>query len=275
MTCYLRNGTKARRAVPCDHDAIIQGKNTACCDPDDQCLTNGLCRDPGVSNITNFVWFFGSTDLTFQDPSSGNYCDKVNNRNNHLIFKCPEPEKWCCDTGEPAPPEDRVNRTNTTCCNISDLVFTAPEPAVYTTAAYSGLAFTVKTLTTVSLPTVSFISNATGTPAPSASGTGLAAAPSSSTPSLAIGLGTGLGGGAVIALGLGWFFLRRRRKTMSESPEIEVATEEPPEMTGQDIAETSGKERFEIQGKDPPVEVIGDVYRAELPATTDRAEVRG
>ncbi|KAF2025209.1 hypothetical protein EK21DRAFT_116999 [Setomelanomma holmii] len=103
MTCYLRNGSKARHAVPCDHTAILQGKHTACCDPDDQCLTNGLCRDPAVNDITNFVWFFGNTDVTFQDPSSGNYCDKVNTGNNHLIFKCPEQEKWCCNTGDPAP----------------------------------------------------------------------------------------------------------------------------------------------------------------------------
>jgi hypothetical protein len=54
----------------------------------------------------------------------------------------------------------------------------------------------------------------------------------------------------------------------------EAASEERPEMTGQDIAETSGKERFEIQDKDPPVEVIGDVYRAELPAEEDGGRMR-
>jgi hypothetical protein len=78
MTCYLRNGTRARRALPCNHTAIAQGGHTACCDPDDECLTNGLCRDPAANEVQNFVWFFGCTDMTFQDPACGNYCDKAN-----------------------------------------------------------------------------------------------------------------------------------------------------------------------------------------------------
>lgn len=67
-----------RLALPCNHTAIVENKHTACCDPDDQCLSNGLCRDPEANNIQNFVWFFGCTDRTFQDPACGNYCDKYN-----------------------------------------------------------------------------------------------------------------------------------------------------------------------------------------------------
>lgn len=80
MACYLRNGTKARRALPCNHTAIVEGHHTSCCEPNDLCLTNGLCRDPAVNELTNYAWFFGCTDPTFKDPSCGTYCDKFNSK---------------------------------------------------------------------------------------------------------------------------------------------------------------------------------------------------
>jgi hypothetical protein len=43
-------------------------------------------------------------------------------------------------------------------------------------------------------------------------------------------------------------------------------------MADQEIAEKGSKERYEIQDKEPPVEVVGDMFRAELSATSERAE---
>ncbi|KAH7377262.1 hypothetical protein BKA66DRAFT_467787, partial [Pyrenochaeta sp. MPI-SDFR-AT-0127] len=227
MACYLRNGTKARRALPCNHTAIVEGRHTSCCDPDDLCLTNGLCRDPAANELTNFAWFFGCTDPTFKDPSCGAYCDKVNSGNNHLMFQCPQPETWCCNTGAPAPAEDRINRTNTTCCSISELLFKAPEPTVYTVALYSGTPFSVGTLTrattaslnSTTVPTVSStassVSSASSVSVSSTRGASAPPAPQSTSPSLAIGLGTGLGAFALLALAGGSFFIWRRRKRAS------------------------------------------------------------
>jgi hypothetical protein len=80
MTCYLRNGTASPKAAPCDHNAVLQNRHTGCCDPGDLCLTNGLCRNPNVNDLTNYAWFFGCTDKTFNDPACGNYCDTVNSK---------------------------------------------------------------------------------------------------------------------------------------------------------------------------------------------------
>ncbi|KAH8733087.1 hypothetical protein GQ44DRAFT_19737 [Phaeosphaeriaceae sp. PMI808] len=273
MACYLRNGTKARRALPCNHTAILEGRYTSCCDPNDQCLTNGLCRDPAANELTNYVWFFGCTDPTFKDPSCGTYCDKANKENNHLIFQCPEPDTWCCNTGAAAPVEDRVNRSNTTCCSITDLVFKAPAPVVYTTALYSGTPFPIVTLATRSTLRSSnstALSTALSTTRSVNTGATEASSTSQSTPpSLAVGVGAGLGGGAAIALAVGWV-LWRRRKRENKTPSTELTSNDRAEMTDQNIVETSGKTRFEIQDKDPPAELMGDFSRAELPSPTAR-----
>jgi hypothetical protein len=155
------------------------------------------------------------------------------------------------------------------------LVFKAPMPVIYTTALYSGTPFPIVTLLTKSL---TLSSNSTSSPSISkAANTAIATSsasasvtPDPATPSLAIGLGTGLGGGAVIALGVGWFFLWRRRKREDKTAKTEPTSDKPPEMMDQSVAEKSGKERFEIQDQDPPTEVVGDMYRAELPASTER-----
>ena len=74
----------------------------------------------------------------------------------------------------------------------------------------------------------------------------------------------------MIALGVAWLFLWRRRKRANKAEVAEPSSDEIPEAAGQGIAETSGKERYEIQDKDTPTEVMGDMYRAELSATTER-----
>jgi hypothetical protein len=110
---------------------------------------------------------------------------------------------------------------------------------------------------------------ATATDAPST----LGGADPTPTHSLAIGLGTGLGVGVVVALGLGWVLMRRRRQRQ-ERTSPESTNDEYREMAGQDIVETGGRERLtekdgkevaELQDTERSAEVIGDVYRAELP----------
>jgi hypothetical protein len=76
MTCYLRNGTQSPSAVPCDNNAVLEGRHTSCCDPGDTCLSNGLCRAKNVDNKTNYAWFWGCTDPDFKDPVCANHCDE-------------------------------------------------------------------------------------------------------------------------------------------------------------------------------------------------------
>ena len=75
-------------------------------------------------------------------------------------------------------------------------------------------------------------------------------------------------------MAVGWFFLGRRKKRTADVALSELTNDGRPEMTAQDVAERSGKERFEIQDKDPPIEVEGDLYRAELPTMTEREDTR-
>jgi hypothetical protein len=77
-TCYYKANTKSLKTAPCNHTALDEGKHTQCCEPGDLCLTNGLCREETVNNITNYAWRFACTDKDFKDPSCGtDYCDKI------------------------------------------------------------------------------------------------------------------------------------------------------------------------------------------------------
>lgn len=93
---------------------------------------------------------------------------------------------------------------------------------------------------------------------------------------LAVGLGLGLGlsTAAVVV-----WYTRRRNKIAKAKKAAAVtaarpAGEERREMTAQEIVEKESKERYEIQDREPPNEVVGDMYRAELSATSERAENR-
>ncbi|KAF2728700.1 hypothetical protein EJ04DRAFT_556570 [Polyplosphaeria fusca] len=125
-TCYFSNQQEVddQRYVPCDHNAVAEGKHTVCCESGDSCLTNGLCLSQ--SNQSDYNWRIACTDKTFEDPACLKYCTSEDDQTSdtYVVWKCPEPRKWCCGQAG----------KNTTCCD-TDLVFEADEPVVYTTAA--------------------------------------------------------------------------------------------------------------------------------------------
>lgn len=97
------------------------------------------------------------------------------------------------------------------------------------------------------------------------------------TNALGIGLGAGLGGGALLALIVGWYSWRRK-KTKKAAAAAELSGTPVgggrKEMPDQEVTEKGSKERYEIQDQEPPTEVAGDMFRAELSATSERTENR-
>jgi Tfp pilus assembly protein FimV len=145
-------------------------------------------------------------------------------------------------------------------------VFKAPWATVVATASWSGTPLPIATLIS-SAPTQSAIATATD------AASTLGDVDATPTHSLAIGLGTGLGVGVVIALALGWVVMRRRRQR-KEKTSTKSTNHGYGEMAAQDIVETDGRERLtekdgkevaELQDTGKSAEVVGDVYRAELP----------
>jgi hypothetical protein len=175
------------------------------------------------------------------------------------------------------PERQRVNRTNTVCCSITEQVFKAPWPTILAPAEYSGtgtplpiMFLTGSAASQIFTPSATDSLAATST---SATSTPLQKAPHNS--SLGAGLGAGLGCVAVIALGLGWLILhckKNRRATGVISNDF--TSEHGLLMTvAPDIAEKGGTERFyEHRGKETsemhvaeaPSKSTGDVHRAEL-----------
>ncbi|KAH8726582.1 hypothetical protein GQ44DRAFT_758549 [Phaeosphaeriaceae sp. PMI808] len=264
MSCYMRPNERATKSTPCDHDALRAGNHTQCCEPGDKCLSNGLCREETVNDATNYASRFACTDKTFKDPTCGaQYCDRIL-----------DDELWCCQTGPIPPYEDRVNRTNTSCCSIKSLQFKAANPTVFTTASLYGSVFSIATL----LPSsISNRSSVITTPSPSnslpitSSSSSAPAVPAAGTPTLAIGLGAGIGSFAAILLGIGSFCLWRRRKTVSGTPKSttpanELSENSLAEVPNQDIAEMTGREYRAQPVTSPvsPVELWTPVERVEL-----------
>ncbi|KAF1842225.1 uncharacterized protein K460DRAFT_180448 [Cucurbitaria berberidis CBS 394.84] len=264
-SCYLKVGSISEKIVPCNHTAISEGKHTSCCEPDDLCLTNGLCRNPTVNEATNYAWRFGCTDATLADPSCGNYCNNITNDfDNQLTWKCSGDETWCCNTGEPGPAKGRYNRTNTTCCSISELLFHAANPTVYTTASLMSLSFSIDTWMASATASSTTISNITV-------GASASAPPEARrSNSLAIGLGTGLGAVAAIVLGVG-FLLFRRRKRRANEPQEEIKEHGCAEVMSNCVVElTATKEPMEMMVAQPPSEMDTSVEPVEMPGGEER-----
>lgn len=133
----------------------------------------------------------------------------------HGIYYCLQKNSWCCPTGQ-------INTgptINTTCCNNTDLTFTAADPVVYTTANINFVSTMRASATPVSLQTqssartsgssVSFNSQATAT---SASNSGTTSSNSSGPKKVAIGVGVPLGILLAIALGvIAWLVLKNKK----------------------------------------------------------------
>jgi hypothetical protein len=210
-----------------------------------------------------------------------------------LAFQCPGTNTWCCNKGDIPHQVDRINRTNTACCSVTELLFKAPAPSVYATAAYlaqSGIPFSIATLVP-STPTTS-ASSTNGAQASTS-----ATSHSTSSSALTIGLGAGLGGGAAIILALGWVLMLRRWRRSAGSSLSELPNDDHSGLTKQDLIKRSGSRhfeladsgtryelqegvaRFELQGrnkpyelqeKDSPTEKMGHMDAVELPVTPER-----
>jgi hypothetical protein len=92
--CYDYNGVQynnSRIKIPCNTTAIENGKHSACCAPDDLCLTNGMCRNQGDDQIgKNYYWREGCTDATFEDSACPQYCNYSEGQNLHLGVLLPK-----------------------------------------------------------------------------------------------------------------------------------------------------------------------------------------
>jgi hypothetical protein len=77
---------------------------------------------------------------------------------------------------------------------------------------------------------------------------------------------------AVIVLLIMWYWHREKKKKLRVSAPApsEAVGDERKELAGEVVVEKSGDQRYEIQDKEPPTEVAGDMYRAELSATAER-----
>jgi hypothetical protein len=77
--CYGIDGTPYvtfDRYIPCNATAAALGKQTACCAPGDNCLTNGLCQGQSDSKAKrNLFWRNGCTDPTWNDPACAKQCE--------------------------------------------------------------------------------------------------------------------------------------------------------------------------------------------------------
>lgn len=222
--------------------------------------------------------------------------------NHQLAFSCDESDTWCCykGAGVDQKPGERINRTNTKCCSVSEQVFKAPWATVIATATFSGTPLAIATLMS-DAPSDAITTISTSSAAPTA--TGAPNTPPSTSNSLAIGLGVGLGGGAaLIALALGWVFMRRRKRRNNEKAPDEFTSDDHmrPELSGQDhvvaekdvggdngwiakdnkekMAAMNGYERVELQDTELSAELTGDGYRVELPGSPvvdkSRAELK-
>ncbi|CAI6336704.1 unnamed protein product [Periconia digitata] len=132
MSCFARNGSSFDSTVPCNPDALAEGKHTSCCANGDLCLTNGMCRSQEDERFGGNQYFrVGCTDKTWNDPACANYCEgRETGGKSARIFNCLKPKSWCCTL----PTQGNTNQVNLDCCDQSEFTFEAPDPVAYTTA---------------------------------------------------------------------------------------------------------------------------------------------
>jgi hypothetical protein len=156
---------------------------------------------------------------------------------------------------------------------MTDLVFKAPSAFVYTTALPSGTPMSIATL--VSSTALAVLNS---TFAASATSSATSSTPTATQPAVVqrqafkIGIGLSVSGTAVIVLLIMWYWHWEKKKKMRASAPApsEAVGDERKELAGEVVVEKSGDQRYEIQDKEPPTEVAGDMYRAELSAMAER-----
>ncbi|KAF3041989.1 hypothetical protein E8E11_000946 [Didymella keratinophila] len=267
VQCFYKSGNPAlTKPAPCNLTAVAEGKHTACCASDELCMSNGLCRNATSTPKTNFYWRGGCTDPTFQDPSCPNYCSLKNPWEDLLIWQCGS-EDWCCNNGGAAPEEERYDKTNLTCCTMSQFAFSAPSPTLIATATYLGEVFSVASLSAPTTALSETLSSSTHSLTPttsvqttstSAAETAVSPPSKSSTSPAAVGAGVGVGVAAAILIAAvsAWWLRRRRRRSRSQQG-------------------VHQGERTELPAAEHRVEVPVEKYRAELTSNAEPQELHG
>lgn len=285
-TCYSLTGLESPfdsiTYIPCNITAVENGQHSACCAPDDLCLSNGLCKfnNPNPSANFNEYWRVACTDPTYEDPACPKQCATIERDDpdmpTHLVFKCPGDGKWCCATGNlnTFPGKGTVN---TTCCDIDDLAF-AEDGIVYTTAQKATLdlktsSTSIETSTqsqsiveatqtaeqattavfTASAVTLESAATATSTSSPTP-------APSDSNSSIptAVGAGVGIPFGCALLIALVWLILRHRRLKRERGERFGDESHEDVRRTHPHAfwVEPGGKElAVELEAQKDPVEI--------------------
>lgn len=184
---------------------------------------------------------------------------------------------WCCNNGGAAPEEQRYDKTNLTCCTMSQFTFSAPSPTLVATATYLGEVFSVPSLVpsvsasetpissgTSSAAAQSFAPTTSSTPPPS---TSAAETTSTSTPSksgsspAAIGAGVGVGvAAAILIAAVGAWWLRRRKRSRSQQGFLPNGPAELP-AAEQKVEAPVEKYRAELMSNARPQELHGETMR--------------
>lgn len=172
--------------------------------------------------------------------------DSIDKPDTQAVFYCQSGTSWCCMPREGV--KDLTTVTNTTCCSISDLQFTAPSPSVYTFAQDLATRTAIPADSNLATQTSNMQSTDTASPTNSqqaAQTTGNSSTTSGSNSRIGIYVGVPVGVVAFIALlAIGWLVLRKRRRThKGPSPEAKqysysahVDAERPSEMPNEGIA---------------------------------------
>ncbi|KAF9738976.1 hypothetical protein PMIN06_007759 [Paraphaeosphaeria minitans] len=270
-TCYGRDGKPDLKFLPCNQTAVLEHKHTSCCKEDEKCFTNGLCRHAALGADTNYYWLEACTDPTFKDPACPPW-DPCRHADN-LYWKCLDSKAWCCNNGGPSNVKERNGHINTTCCNMAEFTFQAPDPVVYATAVQMRLPLSTllpssevasdqsSVSTSISAPATS-PQPTTSTPAittpitdgPTNQNSTSFSSDSSHSTKVGVGVGVGIGVGVVALSALLFVMLKRKRKHKNELKCHEIADMPSPSA------------RYELQGHEVAAEVMPEKTRYEMRA---------
>ncbi|CAO2647660.1 Nn.00g085820.m01.CDS01 [Neocucurbitaria sp. VM-36] len=267
--CYGVDGTphKPGRYIPCNITAVENGGHTGCCAPGDNCLTNGLCQGQSdEKRKANLYWRNGCTDPTWESAACSRHCVGLGEPDTHAVFYCLQADSWCCPTGA----MDLGKTINTTCCNVSDLVFQAADPIAYTIAEeeFARTATTTTrslSATALSQSTTTTADSSSIAPSSQASAGALVSATPSSSSASRTGIYAGVPIGIVGAVTLGiiaWFVIRKPNASRADG-------------AVQGLVENQGAEKHPYiveadLGRRPLEMLDGQEVRAELPEKRGR-----
>jgi hypothetical protein len=190
----------------------------------------------------------------------------------NLYWKCPDSKAWCANNGGPSPLTERAGLINTTCCNITEFMFNAPDPVLYTqaeqmTLPISTLLFSSETALdespiTTSIPLTTTTESTTLISAMTTSTTDLSSKQNttssssggSNSTSVGIGVGVGLGVSAIALSVVLYVLLQRKRRQRNE-------------LRGQEIAEMPSSDvRHELNGHEVAAEIMAEKTTYEMRA---------